>query len=187
VVERGQKMTNIYRCNICGEAYVGELKPSHCPFCGAHVHWLIDAKEYVEPEAPILTEISRKNLEFTYNLEVNAAQIYHCIRKKTKDEFILGMFKAISKVELEHAELVGKLIDKDPGCEIPFKKELCTEDRKKSLAKTKNLETNAINFYKKFLHEATEPRVKNIFQALVEIEQDHLDLVNANLSTEINN
>jgi hypothetical protein len=55
---------------------------------------------------------------FTYNLEVNASQIYHCIRKKNKDEFILGMFKAISKVELKHAEFVDKLINKDPGCEI---------------------------------------------------------------------
>jgi rubrerythrin len=181
MIKRGLKMTNLYRCNICGEAYVGELKPSHCPFCGAHRHWLIDAKDYVKPQPPKLTEISRKNLQFTYNLEINASQIYHCIRKKTKDEFILGMFKAISKVELEHAELVGKLINKDPGCEIPFNEELCTEDRKESLDKTKILETKAINNYKKFLNEATEPRVKDIFQALIEIEQDHLDLVNANL------
>jgi rubrerythrin len=49
------------------------------------------------------------------------------------------------------------------------------------LDKTKTLETNAIKKYKKFLNEATEQRVKDIFQALVEIEQDHLDMVNANL------
>jgi len=175
----GIVVTNLYRCKICGEAYVGELKPSHCPYCGAHSHWLIDAKDYVVPPIPELTEMSRKNLEFTYNLEVKASQIYHCIRKKTRDEFILGMFKAISKVELEHAELVSKLIDKDLGCEIPFKEELCTEDRKESLDKTKLLETNAINSYKQFLNEATEPRVKDIFQALIEVEQDHLDMVNA--------
>ena len=174
-------MINLYRCKVCGEAYVGEVKPSHCPFCGAHTRWLVEPKGYVEPEVFELTEISRKNLEFTYNLEIKASQIYHCIRKKTQDEFILGMFKAISKVELEHAELVGKLIGKDPGREIPFKDELCTEDRKDSLGKTKNLETHAIKHYKKFLKEATEPRVKDIFQALVEVEQDHLDMVNANL------
>lgn len=174
-------MINLYRCKICGEAYVGELKPSHCPFCGAHTEWLVEAKDYIEPQVPELTDISRKNLEFTYDLEMRASQIYQCIRKKTRDEFILGMFKAISKVELEHAELVGKLIGKDPSCKIPFKEELCTEDRKDSLEKTKNLETNAVKHYKKFFQEATEPRVKDIFQALVEVEQDHLDMVNANL------
>jgi rubrerythrin len=174
-------MINLYRCNICGEAYVGEVKPSHCPFCGAHTQWLVGANDYIKPEVPELTDISRENLEFTYNLEMKASQIYHCIRKKTQDEFILGMFKAISKVEMEHAELVGKLIGKDPSCEIPFKEALCTEDRKDSLGKTKDLEINAIKHYKKFLKEATESRVKDIFQALVEVEQDHLDMVNANL------
>jgi rubrerythrin len=175
------QMTQLFRCKICGEAYVGEAKPTHCPFCGAHTRWLVEAKDYIEPQAPELTAISRKNLEFTYDLEIGASQIYHCIRKKTGDEFILGMFKAISKVELEHAELVGKLIGRDPACAIPFKGELCTDDRNDSLGKTKDLETNAIRHYKKFLEEATEPRVKDIFQALIEVEQDHLDLVNANL------
>lgn len=174
-------MATIFRCKICGEAYLLNDKPSHCPFCGAHEQWLVDARDYVEPEVPELTDISRKNLEFTYNLEMRASQIYHCIRKKTKDEFILGMFKAISKVELEHAELVGKLIDKDPGCEIPFEDNLCTEDRKESLDKTKILESTAIKHYTKFLTEATEARVKVIFQALIEVEKDHLALVEENL------
>ena len=174
-------MTQLFRCKICGEAYVGEEKPSNCPYCGAHRKWLVAAKDYVVPKIPELTKISRKNLEFTFDLEVKASQIYHCIRKKTKDEFILGMFKSISKVELEHAELVGKLLGKDPGGEIPLKENLCTDDRKDSLEKTKVLETHAIEHYKKFLAEATEPRVQEIFQALIEVEQDHLDLVNANL------
>ena len=174
-------MATIFRCKICGEASLFNTRPSHCPFCGAHEQWLVDAHDYVEPEIPELTEISRKNLEFTYNLEVRASQTYHCIRKKTKDAFILGMFKAISKVELEHAELVGKLIDKDPGCEIPFEDKLCNEDRKESLDKTKILEATAIRHYTKFLAEATEPRVKVIFQALIEVEKDHLKLVEENL------
>jgi rubrerythrin len=174
-------MVTIFRCNICGEACIADYKPSHCPFCGAHEKWLVDSHEFVESALPELTEISRKNLEFTYNLEIKASRIYHCIRKKTKEEFILGMFKTISKVELEHAELVGKLIDKDPSCEIPFEDNLCTEDRIESLDKSKILETNAIMHYKKFLKQATEPRVKEIFQALIEVEQDHLELVNANL------
>ena len=174
-------MVQVYRCKICGEAYVGNSKPTHCPFCGAQAKWLIDAKEYEEPEVPELTEVSRKNLEFTYDLEVNAAKIYHCMRKKTKDEFIRGMFKALSKVELEHAEVVGKLLGKDPGCEIPFKKDLCTEDREESLKKTEELETNAIAHYKNFLEEATEERVKEIFEALIQVEQDHLNLTEKEL------
>ncbi len=174
-------MATIYRCEICGEAHVINERPSHCPFCGAHERWVVEAQDYAAPQPFELTEVSRKNLEFTYKLEVQASRIYHCIRQKTADEFILGMFKAISKVELEHAELVGKLIGKDPKCEIPFMENLCTEDRQESLNKTKMLEANAIEHYTKFLKQSTEPRVKDIFQALLEAEYDHLALVKANL------
>jgi len=174
-------MVQVFRCKICGEAYTGNSKPTHCPFCGAEVKWLVDAKEYKEPEVPELSEISKKNVEFAYNLEVNAAKIYQCMRKRSKDEFIVGMMKALSKVELEHAELLGKLLGKDPGCEIEFIKDLCTEDKEESLKKTAELETDAIAHYKKFLEEATEQRVKDIFEALIQVEQDHLDLTNANL------
>ncbi len=174
-------MMTIFRCRICGEAYLLVHKSSNCPVCGAHERWLVTASSYGEPEIPELTEVSRKNLQFTYDLEINAARVYHCIRNKTRDEFILGMFKAISKVELEHAELVGKLIGRDPGCDIPFSDELCTEDRSESLDKTKLLETEAINHYTRFLREATEDRVIDIFQALIEVENDHLALVKENL------
>lgn len=169
--------TTVYRCKVCGESYLMNTRPSHCPFCGAHERWLVKAVDYVEPELPELTALSRKNLEFTYGLEVKASEIYHCIRKKTTDSFILAMFKAISKIELEHAELVGKLLGKDPGCEIPFREALCTADRQESLHKTELLEAAAIGHYEKFLQEATEPKVKDIFQALIEVEKDHLALV----------
>lgn len=137
--------------------------------------------EYVEPKRPELSEISKKNLIFTYDLEMRAAQTYHCIRKKTSDEFTLGMFKTLAKVELEHAELVGKLIGRDPKGEIPFIETLCTADTEDALDKTKTLESAAIEHYSKFLHEAVEARVKSIFQALLEAEQDHLTLVTARL------
>lgn len=174
-------MAAIYRCTICGEAHIMASKPTHCPFCGAHDRWLVLAKDYVEPKRPELTERSRKNLEFTYDLEIRASRIYHCIRKKTSDEFILGMFKTISKVELEHAELVGKLIGRDPGCEIDLREDLCSGDRRDSLEKTRLLEEDAIGHYSRFLEEASEGRVKDIFAALIEVEKDHLALVKENL------
>ncbi|MDF1577946.1 MAG: ferritin family protein [Desulfobulbales bacterium] len=174
-------MVMLFRCTICGEVSLAERAPTHCPFCGAHARWIVDAHAYVEPVVPELTEISRKNLEFTYDLEINAAKIYHCIRKKSGDGLILAMFKAISKVEFEHAELVGKLIGKAPGCEIPFVERLCTEERDKSLRTTEHLESDAIRHYKRFLEEATEARVREVFQALIEVESDHLELVRKNL------
>lgn len=174
-------MVQVFRCKICGEAFVANSKSTHCPFCGAPVKFLVSAKEYVEPKIPVLSEISRKNIDFSFDLEIKASRIYQCMRKKSKDEFIVGMMKALSKVELEHAEVLGKLIGKSVDCNIPLDKDLCTEDRAESLKKTKKLETDAVGFYKKFMAEAVEPRVKEIFEALASVEQDHLNLTNENL------
>lgn len=173
-------MVQVFRCKICGEAFVANTKSTHCPFCGAPVKFLVDAKEYVEPEIPKLTDVSKKNLEFSFGLEVKASQIYHCMRKKSKDEFIIGLMKALSKVELEHAELIGKLIGKDVSCKIPLKEDLCTADRTDSLEKTKKLETDAVAHYKKFFKQAVEQRAKNIFEALISAEQDHIRIVEEN-------
>jgi len=174
-------MVQVFRCKICGEAFVANSKSTHCPFCGAPIKFLVDAKEYVEPKIPELSEISRKNLEFSFDLEVKASQIYQCMRKKSKDEFIIGMMKTLAKVELEHAEVIGKLIGKSMSCEIPFKEELCTADKAESLNKTVELETGAIGHYKKFLSEATEQRVKDVFEALIAVETDHLNLTEKEL------
>ena len=54
-------MTDLFRCKICGEAFVANSKSTHCPFCGAHVKFLVNAKEYKEPEIPELTDISKQN------------------------------------------------------------------------------------------------------------------------------
>ena len=53
--------------------------------------------------------------------------------------------------------------------------------KQRSLKKTAELEANAIANYKNFLEEATEQRVKDIFEALIDVEQDHLDLTEKEL------
>jgi rubrerythrin len=174
-------MATIFRCRICGEAHLVNFRPSHCPFCGAHEIWLVEAQDYREIEPFALTETSRKNLMFTYELEVRAARIYQCISRKTDDRFMQGMFKAIAKVELEHAELVGRLVGRDPGCDIPYLENLCSRDRADSLQTTRTLEAAAIDHYTEFLQAAVEPRVQSVFQALLEAENDHLALVTAKL------
>jgi rubrerythrin len=174
-------MVQVFRCQICGEAFVANTKSTHCPFCGAPVKFIVDAKEYKESKIPELSEVSRKNLEFSFDLEVKASQIYHCMRKKSHDEFIIGMMKTLSKVELEHAELIGKLIGKNVDCNIPLKEELCTADRQESLEKTKELELNAVKHYKQFFEQATEQRVKDIFEALLSAEKDHIKITEENL------
>ena len=61
-----------YICEICGDAYLGEGKPTSCPFCGARSAFIRegkDAKPVVEVKEQ-LSELTVKNLQETLRLEL---------------------------------------------------------------------------------------------------------------------
>ena len=76
---------NAYRCLICGEVYTGREKPSHCPFCGAKGNDLVNAAEWIDENLGIaeLSDISRRSLQTTLQLEVNNAPFYRDALLKT--------------------------------------------------------------------------------------------------------
>jgi len=82
--DEGKDM-NAYRCLICGEVYTGREKPSHCPFCGAKGNDLVNAAEWIDENLGIaeLSDISRRSLQTTLQLEVNNAPFYRDALLKT--------------------------------------------------------------------------------------------------------
>ena len=38
-------MIKLFRCEICGDPYVGDEPPANCPFCGAHKNFIKEAKD----------------------------------------------------------------------------------------------------------------------------------------------
>lgn len=165
------------RCLICGEAYIGREKPSHCPFCGAKSAYLVNAADWVDENLTLekLSDISRRNLETTLQLEVNNAPFYRDAMLKTRDIELQGIFKYLSKVEAEHASVVRKILK----CDMPQPEkgmEVAADDDRVNLGTAHERERAAAALYNKFAEEAMEPRVKRVFAALSEIESDHLAL-----------
>ncbi len=172
----------VYRCRICGDPYIGLEAPTRCPFCGAEHRFFVEAQEWNPDEFNVkLSVISRKNLEAALKLELGNAAFYECAKnaaEKEEDHYSFAKFKTLMKVEKEHASAISKFLkisapslDKqacDAKAEINTKEGFEREDR-------------AIQSYAKFRDEAVEPRLKEFFAALVEIETDHLDLHKENL------
>ena len=96
----------------------------------------------------------------------------------TGDEYGYAKFKALKKVENEHAEVIVKLLQiKEPLLKtIP-----CSKDFVKNTQEGWERENRAIIAYAKFAKEAPELKMKQFFSALVEIETDHLELHAENL------
>ncbi len=167
-------MLKVFRCWICGETYLGEEKPTDCPYCGADEEFLKPGEEYELPDVE-LTETSRKNLEEALELEVDNATFYYCAYNKAEGPKTEGMFKRLAKVESEHAEAICLFLDIEEP-EIDKHIDKCAEELPDNLEDAHARESRAIKHYRKFAEEAEEPRVKELFEALVEIETDHLEL-----------
>jgi rubrerythrin len=167
----------LWRCVICGDPYLGEEKPKNCPFCGAHERYLVTQEDFEDRtgKVPDLTEVSEKNLEAALQLEVGNAEFYACASRKANTDEMKNLFKALSKVESEHASVICKAlgIKKPP---IDMDTDECSTKDTDNLKESHAREDRAIHRYAEFLSQATEPRVVEIFSAFIAVESDHLAL-----------
>jgi len=163
-------MAKLWRCEI-GDPYIGESPPDNCPFCGAHRKYIKEAKVAVANYDVELSDRDRANVEKALQLEVSNATFYFCAAEKTDDPEGKLLFKALGKVEKEHASIWKKVLKLD---KIPDGSDQCFVKNRENLQQSHDREERAIGFYRKAAEESASDRVKQIFDALVEVETDHL-------------
>ena len=121
-----------------------------------------------------LNATDKANVEKALSVEISNTLFYKCSSKKVKELDGQKLFKILSKVENEHAAVWKKILKLD---EIKMEPpETCVEDYKADLENSHAREERAIKFYGEAAAAAENPRVKEIFQAFIEIETDHLKL-----------
>ncbi len=172
----------VFRCRICGDPYIGVEAPTRCPFCGAPQRFFVNAEDWDINEFNVnLSNISKNNLESALKLELGNAAFYDCAKNaadKAGDFYSFAKFKALMKVEREHASAISKFL-KITAPEL--EKLTCNTDSRKNTQEGFEREDRAIKSYLKFKDEAKEPRIKEFFATIIEIETDHLNLHSKNL------
>jgi rubrerythrin len=164
----------IFVCNICGEVYLGTGMPPSCPFCGVSPKQLKLAYDWEDGNAGvILSEKSHQNLEAALQLELSNTAFYFCAADKLTNKETAKMFKGLAKVEREHASVFKKLLKLEV---MPEVKEECPADPAECLEQSFQRETRAVAFYTKALAESTEARVREVFEAIMNVEKDHIAL-----------
>lgn len=164
----------LWRCKICGDPYIGVSPPNRCPFCGAYENFIVEAKDFKETFDVELNEKDTANAKKALEVEISNAQFYFCAAEKTDDEGGKQLFKALGKVEAEHASVWRKILKLQKE-EIP-KSEECSTSNQNNLKESHEREERAINFYKQAAKESENPRVRQIFGEFVQVETDHLKL-----------
>jgi len=171
----------VFVCKICGEAYIGEDPPSRCPFCGVLKEYFVESTEYDDTGAwdVELNDNDKTNAEKALEVEISNNIFYKCASGKTPELDGQKLFKVLAKVELEHASVWKKILKLDK-LEIP-KYDKCAPEYTPNLEESHRREDRAIKFYRQAATEAQNSRVKEIFQAFVKVETDHLHLSEARL------
>ncbi len=167
-------MVKLFRCKICGDPYIGETAPSRCPFCGAYKEFVVDIKDYNETFDVELNEKDKANAEKALEVEISNAVFYFCAAEKTDDEEGKQLFKILGKVEAEHASIWRKIL-KLPKEQME-KSAACSTENQTNLQESHTREDKAIKFYTAAAAECENARVKQIFDALIDVEKDHLKL-----------
>lgn len=165
----------LYKCQICGDPYLGDDAPINCPYCGAKKHYFVDARDYVnkfDQENNFSSE-EIANFQAALDIEIGNASFYKAAAESSTEDIHKWLFKALMKVESEHASIFSKHLKvTKPSL---FNIEASTNGEE-NLQESHRREQIAIENYKQFAASATTPRAKEVFTALVEIEADHLGL-----------
>ncbi len=165
----------VYRCRVCGEVYIGEEKPKSCPFCGAHETYFVLAKEWKLLHSDSLSDVSKDNLKKALDLEINNTNFYKAISEKSKDVHISSMFKGLSKVEREHASAICKHLKiQKPDSNVGSDK--AVDSDQENIKEANRRERSAVKFYGEARNETPEKEIKDFFNALIQIESDHIVL-----------
>jgi len=166
-------MVKLFVCKICGEPYIGS-EADDCCFCGAPKNYLSSVEEFSPLWSTDLTEQEKKDMQETLNLEINATAFYTKVSENNEDYSKQNLlFKQLARVEKEHVEMAAKFL----GIQFPeIKGEEPKESVEKDLERTEELENTAVQLYQKFLKNATNANVKNLYVALIHAEKGHEEI-----------
>lgn len=165
----------VYRCQICGEVYIGKEKPKSCPFCGAHQEYFVLVKEWKWLHTEILSDITKENLKKALDLEIDNTNFYKAVSEKSKDVYVSSMFKGLSKVEREHASTICKHLNIQKTDSIIGNDKAVSSDLE-NIKEANRREKNAVKFYDNASYQAPEKEIKEFFKGLMQIESDHIIL-----------
>ncbi|BCR06034.1 hypothetical protein DESUT3_31030 [Desulfuromonas versatilis] len=167
---------NVYRCRICGDASMESEKPTHCPFCGAHQKHTTEAAEFVPLGTGELAKKSRENLLRALELQTGNSAFYRGASKVADTPQGKALFSALARIAAVHAEITCRILGAARPEEL-YETGACSPSHKENLAECHKRKERALHLYRRFLDEATEERVRQVLEAFIEIEADHLALV----------
>lgn len=179
------------KCKICGMnineknynfnsyAFLNKNSISNivsCPFCGVSSIYLSGDDEVIKVESKNLDINTLRILDHAVKLEIFNGEFYKEAAKKAKSEEISKAFKDLSQIEIFHSRVhmgLGAFTKTPILTKINYDK----YDSDEALLKlAKEREEHAVYYYERYKNEVCDENVKRIFEALIEVEKEHIEL-----------
>lgn len=153
-----------------------------CPFCGAPLAFLKEEYKDLYPEN--LTDEETVILDHAMKLEVFNGDFYKEAAVLAESKNVSEMFKALSNIEMMHANIHRKLIG-DKSLPSLLKMDYSKYKNDVMLMDEAGVrEEHAVSYYKKYMNIIRDKNVKLIFKTLSEIESQHITLLSNNIQNE---
>lgn len=169
---------HIYRCLICGDTFVMESKPENCPYCGSTDHYIVLTVDYPDDINEINTTTQEyADLLHAAQLEYTNAAFYVDLGKIADAPTLSSLYRHLAKIEQEHLKVFAKLM-KQPADSLDFDRGvvLPKPDWDDNITISTDQEIGARDFYNLAAERSITPRVIQVFKAIAEVEQSHIEV-----------
>ena len=149
----------------------------YCPFCGVSKRYLSEVDEIITVESNLLNENALKILDHAVKLELFNGDFYNTATRMAKSDEVKQIFKALAKIEIFHSKIHQRLggFTKSPNLnKVNYDK---YDNDKALLELAKQKEEHAVAYYEKYKNEVHDNNLFKIFEALADVEKEHIILV----------
>ncbi len=149
----------------------------YCPFCGVSSVYLSENNEIITIDSANLDKDVLKILDHAAKLEIFNGDFYSKASQMAKDQVVSKLFGSLSKIEIFHAKVHMRLagITEIPNLSKVDYNKYDSDNALLELAKQR--EEHAISYYEKYVKEIENVSLIRVFEALIEVEKDHINLI----------
>lgn len=179
------------KCLVCGkyvnknnyyfnnEAFISKNEKDkiiYCPFCGASSIYLSESNEIYNVNPSELKESTLKIIDHAVKLELFNGDFYLKAAKMCNSDKLKVMFKGLSNVEYEHANIhmrLGGFNEKPLLSNMEYSR-YDTDDKLLKAASMR--EEHAVKYYNKYSKEVDNEILSKVFKVLCDVEKMHIQL-----------
>ncbi len=164
----------VWFCELCGEAVFSIGKPSRCPACGAWPQLMVEPMETPRVLArgqqwsPAILEGGRSLIV----QEMDTSELYSRVSASSDHPLLRSTFRALQRIEGRHATLLCAVFrTKRPGPTL--RPDLTALSDLERLEMVRPREDETIGLYRAQIELCRGTELETVYQALMDIEEDH--------------